>query len=109
MNPVPDQMPLMLEHHPALGRADFLVSDSNVEKQLSIAALRIHPDREFSANSSRASSFVWPLASSFRTNEESERAISAFAGVANVENAESYGTEVNLPTVVINFLETDAF
>ena len=64
--------------------------------------------RGISSRSSRASSFVWPLASSFRRNEKPEGTISAVPGVSNIENPQRDGTEVNLPTVVINFLETDA-
>jgi hypothetical protein len=61
-----------------------------------------------SVSSSRASSFVWPLPSSFRSNEKPEGTTSVFPGVSNIENPESDGTEVNLPTVVIDFLETNA-
>src|SRR3972149_220567 len=57
---------------------------------------------------SRASSFVWPLPTSIQRNEKPEGTISAFFGVSNVENAQSDRTEVNLPTVVIDFLETNA-
>jgi hypothetical protein len=43
----------------------------------------------------------------FGRNEKSEGTVSAFLRVSNVENPESDGTEVNLPTAVIHFLETD--
>jgi len=63
---------------------------------------------EIGSSSSRASSFVWPLPASVQRNEKPEGAISALPGVSNIENPESDGTEVNLPTVVIDFLETNA-
>ena len=45
MNPVPRQMPLMLEHRPALGRADLLVSASNSEAVRLLSGWRDWPRR----------------------------------------------------------------
>jgi chromosomal replication initiation ATPase DnaA len=45
MNPIPRQMPLMLEHRPALGKVDFLVSDSNAEAVRLLSGWRDWPRR----------------------------------------------------------------
>lgn len=45
MNPVPRQMLLMLEHRPALGRADLLVSASNAEAVRLLSGWRDWPHR----------------------------------------------------------------
>ena len=45
MNPVPRQMPLMLDHRPALGRADLLVSASNSEAVRLLSGWRDWPRR----------------------------------------------------------------
>ena len=45
MNPVPRQMPLMLEHRPALGKTDFLVSASNAEAVRLLSGWRDWPRR----------------------------------------------------------------
>ncbi len=45
MNPVPRQMPLMLDHRPALGRADLLVSAANSEAVRLLSGWRDWPRR----------------------------------------------------------------
>jgi len=45
MNPDPRQMPLMLDHRPALGRADFLVSASNSQALRLLSGWRDWPRR----------------------------------------------------------------
>ena len=45
MNATPSQIPLSLEHRPALGRDDFLISDSNAEAVAAVADWRGWPGR----------------------------------------------------------------
>ena len=62
MTPVPRQMPLMLDHRPALGRADLLVSAANAEVVRLLSGWRDWPRRHMALVGPSTSRANIPLA-----------------------------------------------